>query len=129
MTRLALGAKWGRPVRPPLAWESLASNVASAATPKPPLDALKKLRRVIAWSPPHPNSKAGSRWKCRPPAPVHPGGYRVWPHLDSGTLSRHSFYLKNNPDDIGGCHAEPAARRPTACGQSPGGIRNVIGHR
>src|SRR5260370_22945320 len=98
MTRLALGAKWGRPVRPPLAWESLASNVASAATPKPPLDALKKLRRVIAWSPPHPNSKAGSRRKCRPPAPVHPGGDPVLPHPDSGTRSPHSFYLEHKPE-------------------------------
>jgi hypothetical protein len=42
---------------PPLAWESLASSVPSGY-PRPPLDTLKKLRRVIAWSPPR-LTKAG----------------------------------------------------------------------
>src|SRR4051812_17193914 len=50
MTRLALGAKCGRPGKPEEigadARESSASNPASAATPIPPAVRLKKCRRV-----------------------------------------------------------------------------------
>src|SRR5260370_11169718 len=128
MTRLALGAKCVNPRRPSLASESLASSVASAATPTPPLETLKKLRRVIPSSPPRPDSTADSPPKCTPPAPVHPNSNQPAPRLDSGTPLHHSSYLRNNPDDIADYHAEPAPLQRTACARSRDGIRSATAH-
>src|SRR5579885_1918383 len=59
MARLALGAKWGSPGRPPVCWalSALAAacwavSVARAAAPRPRAPRAKKWRRVIRvrWS-------------------------------------------------------------------------------